>query len=79
MRLGTYHKEYGFGEDQMHQSEADIFFYNLCMASPDAPRRRERAQRFAGFFLNADPEAINYDPEHKIPATPLPTWRLPRC
>ena len=65
-RLGSYHKEYGFREDQMHQSEADIFFYNLCMASPDAARRRERAQRFAGFYLNEDPEAINYDPEHKI-------------
>ena len=66
VRLGSYHKAYGFREDQMHQSEADIFFYNLCMASPDGDRRRERAQRFAGFFLNEDPEGINYDPEHKV-------------
>ena len=30
------------------------------------PRRVERACRFAGFYLNEDPEAQNYDPEHKI-------------
>ncbi len=66
MRLGSYHKEYGFREDQMHQSEADVFFYHLCLADPDAPRRLERARRFAGFFLNEDPEAINYDSKHKI-------------
>lgn len=66
MRLGNYHKEYGFHEDQMHQSEADVFFYHLCLADPKAAKKLERARRFAGFFLNEDPEAINYDPEHKI-------------
>ncbi|MFH1006979.1 MAG: hypothetical protein V1800_05665 [Candidatus Latescibacterota bacterium] len=66
MRLGSYHKEYGFSEDQMHQSEADVLFYHLCLANPDGPRLRERAQRFAGFYLNEDPEAINYDPDLKI-------------
>ena len=66
MRLGSYHKEYGFREDQMHQSESDIFFYHLCLADPGARMRRERATRFAGFYLNEDPEAINYDPVHKI-------------
>ena len=65
-RLSTVHKEYGIREDQMHQSESDILFYHLCLVDPDAPNRRERAQRFAGFYLNEDPEAINYDPAHKI-------------
>ncbi len=65
-RLGTYHKEYGFSEDQMHQAEADVCFYHLCLADPERSKRRERAQRFAGFFLNEDPDAINYDTEHKI-------------
>ena len=66
MRLGSYHKEYGFREDQMHQSEADVLFYHLCLARPDSEVLQERARRFAGFYLNEDPEAINYDPKHKI-------------
>ena len=65
-RLGTVSKEYGIREDQMHQAESDICFYHLCLAHPNAPRRVERACRFAGFYLNEDPEAQNYDPEHKI-------------
>ncbi len=66
MRLGSYHKEYGFREDQMHQSEADVLFYHLCLAHPGHDRRRDQARRFAGFYLNEDPEAINYDPEKKL-------------
>jgi len=66
MRLGSYHKEYGFREDQMHQSEADVLFYHLCLARPDSEVLQERARRFAGFYLNEDPDAINYDPKHKI-------------
>jgi len=65
-RLGTSYKEYGFQEDQMHQSESDVLFYNLCLANPTAARWVDRARRFAGFYLNEDPDAINYDPVHKI-------------
>ena len=65
-RLGSVSKEYGICEDQMHQAESDVCFYNLCLAHPNATRRVERACRFAGFYLNEDPEAQNYDPEHKI-------------
>ncbi|MBQ43669.1 MAG: hypothetical protein CME15_14560 [Gemmatimonadetes bacterium] len=65
-RLGTIHKEYGIREDQMHQSESDIFFYHLCLANPTGSKRRERARRFAGFYLNEDPDAINYNAEHRI-------------
>jgi hypothetical protein len=65
-RMGTSYKEYGIREDQMHQSESDVFFYHLSLANAEHPKRRERARRFAGFYLNEDPEAINYDPEHKI-------------
>ncbi len=63
--MGTVSKEYGIREDQMHQSESDILFYHLCLADPGA-HRQERARRFAGFYLNEDPEAINYDPEKRI-------------
>lgn len=63
---GHVHKEYELGYDQFHQGESYIYFYFLCLADPTNPINRERAQRFAGFYLNEDPEALNYDPEHRI-------------
>lgn len=63
---GHVYKEYEIGYDQFHQSESYIYFYLLCMADPGHEKNRERARRFAGFFLNEDPEAPNYDPEKKI-------------
>jgi hypothetical protein len=68
--LGVLHKGYERGYDQFHQSEGYLFFYYLCMAQPDHPVLQEQAARFAGFFLNEDPEAINYDPEHRILLAP---------
>ena len=64
--LGHLHKEYEIGYDQFHQSESYIYFYLLCMADPHHSGNRERARRFAGFYLNEDPEAPNYDPEKKL-------------
>ncbi|MCX6045876.1 MAG: hypothetical protein NT075_12245 [Chloroflexi bacterium] len=67
---GMVHKEYELGYDQFHQGESYIYFYFLCMADPTNPVNRERARRFAGFYLNEDPDAPNYDPEHKIIRAP---------
>ncbi len=64
--IGHVHKEYEIGYDQFHQSESYIYFYLLCLADPRHEKNIERARRFAGFFLNEDPEAINYDPDKKI-------------
>jgi hypothetical protein len=69
-RLGLVHKEYERGYDQFHQAESYIYFYLLCLADPTNPRLHELARRFAGFFLNEDPEAPNYDPEHNIIRAP---------
>ena len=60
------YKEYQPGYDWFHQSEGNYLFYMLCMADPSHETNRERAMRFAGFFMNEDPDALNYDPEHKI-------------
>ena len=65
-RLGTVHKDYARSEDQFHQGESDIFFYLMCLAAPRASANKERARRFAGLYMNEDPEAINYDPERKL-------------
>lgn len=59
-------KEYQPGYDWFHQSEGNYLFYMLCMADPSNAKNIDRAQRFAGFFMNEDPDAQNYDPEHKI-------------
>lgn len=69
-RLGLIYKEYERGYDQFHQAESYIYFYLLCLADPTNPTLIERARRFAGFFLNEDPEAPNYDPEHNIIRAP---------
>lgn len=65
-RAGMLKQEYELGYDQFHQGESYIYFYFLCLADPSNPLNRERARRFAGFYLNEDPEAPNYDPAHKI-------------
>ena len=59
-------KEYQPGYDWFHQGEGNYLFYMLCMADPSNAKNIERAKRFAGFFMNEDPEAQNYDKEHKI-------------
>ena len=66
VEYGHVYKEYEIGYDQFHQSESYIYFYLLCMADPTHAENVARARRFAGFYLNEDPEALNYDPEHKI-------------
>ena len=60
--MGHVYKEYEIGYDQFHQSESYIYFYLLCLADPMHHKNTDRARRFAGFFLNEDPDAQNYDP-----------------
>jgi hypothetical protein len=69
-RLGLVHKEYELGYDQFHQGESYIYFYFLCLADPTDPKLTERARRFAGFYLNEDPDAQNYDVQHKLIRAP---------
>ena len=59
-------KEYQPGYDWFHQGEGNYLFYMLCMADPSNAKHIERAKRFAGFFMNEDPDAQNYDAQHKI-------------
>lgn len=67
---GHVYKEYELGYDQFHQGESYIYFYFLCLADPNNPINRARAQRFAGLYLNEDPDAPNYDPIHKVIRAP---------
>ena len=69
-RAGMVHKEYEIGYDQFHQGESYIYFYFLCLADPTNALNLERAQRFAGFYLNEDPNAQNYDAVNNIIRAP---------
>ena len=78
---GVLTREYELGYDQFHQSESYIYFYALCLADPGNALLRERAQRFAGFYLGSDPEAPNYDRERRLIRAPHngaggPRWGL---
>ncbi len=68
--LGPVLDEYERGYDQFHQGESYIYFYFLCLADPTNERNRERAVRFAGLYLNENPDALNYDPDRKLIRAP---------
>jgi hypothetical protein len=68
--LGLVHNEYERGYDQFHQGESYIYFYFLCLADPTNPKLIDRTRRFAGLYLNEDPDAHNYDAQHKIIRAP---------
>jgi hypothetical protein len=63
---GLVKNEYARRGDQFHQGESDIYFYLLCLADPANPKYIERARRFAGLFMNEDPEVPNYDPALRL-------------
>ncbi|NCV22032.1 MAG: hypothetical protein EBV45_08795 [Chloroflexi bacterium] len=50
--------EYERGYDWFHQGESNLYFYFLCQADPTRREHRERAERFAGLYLND--EVIEY-------------------
>ena len=50
----------------MHHGEGLQLFNRMALSVPTRPTYQERARRFAGFYMGEDPDAPNYDPEHKI-------------
>lgn len=67
---GLVKNEYSRRDDQFHQGESDIYFYLLCAADPTNSKHIDRARRFAGLYMNEDPEVHNYDPAHRIIRSP---------
>jgi hypothetical protein len=63
---GAYYKEFITQSDWFHTGEGMRAFLFLGLADPNAPHLVARMKRFAGFYMNEDPEAPNYDPKHKI-------------
>ncbi len=66
VREPSLYKEFSRAKDWFHISEGIVAFYDLAVGDPTIPENIDRAKRFAGFYMNEDPETPNYDPEYKI-------------
>lgn len=65
-RDGMFYKEFHTMMDWMHIGEELTVFNVMGLANPTDPAYERRVRRFAGFYMNEDPQAPNYDPQHKI-------------
>ncbi len=63
---GAYHKEFITQSDWFHTGEGMRGFMLLGLSDPGDEQYRQRMRRFAGLYMNEDPEAPNYDPKHRI-------------
>jgi hypothetical protein len=67
--FGFVRDEYELGYDWFHQGESLPLFLGICAADPADPVFRERARRFAGFYLPGSPTG-NYDPTTRTIVAP---------
>jgi hypothetical protein len=65
-RDGMYYKEFPVMFDWLHNGEGLTVFNLQGLSDPNDRDFKRRVRRYAGFYLNEDPGAPNYDPEHKI-------------
>jgi len=63
---GAYYKEFITQSDFFHTGEGMRALMLLALSDPNDPLLTVRMKRFAGLYMNEDPEAPNYDPVHKI-------------
>lgn len=65
-RDGMYYKEFPTTFDWFHHGEGFSAFFLQGLSDPGNSALARRTRRYAGFYMNEDPQAPNYDPEHKI-------------
>jgi hypothetical protein len=65
-RDGMYYKEFPVMMDWLHNGEGLVVFNLQGLSDPRDANFADRVKRYAGFYLNEDPGAPNYDPERKI-------------
>ena len=63
---GAYFNEFITMSDWFHTGEGLRGFFLQGLSDPYDDKLIVRMKRFAGLYMNEDPEAPNYDPEHKI-------------
>ena len=65
-RDGMYYKEFPVMFDWQHNGEGLSVFNLQGLSDPGDVAFGHRVRRFAGFYMNEDPGAANYDSKHKI-------------
>jgi hypothetical protein len=65
-RDGMYYKEFPVMFDWLHNGEGLAVFNLQGLSDPEDRKFQQRVRRYAGFYLNEDPDAPNYDAGHKI-------------
>ena len=65
-RDGMYYKEFPVMFDWLHNGEGLTVFDVMGLSDPNRNEFERRVRRYAGFYMNEDPQAPNYDPKHKI-------------
>jgi hypothetical protein len=65
-RDGMYYKEFPTQFDWLHNGEGLAAFNLHGLSDPTDPAVVRRTKRYAGFYLNEDPGAQNYDPQHHL-------------
>lgn len=63
---GMYYKEFPVMMDWLHNGEGLVVFNLQGLSDPYDAKFQQRVRRYAGFYMNEDPDAPNYDPKHKI-------------
>jgi hypothetical protein len=63
---GAYYKEFITQSDWFHTGEGMRAFFFLGLSDPNNGLYKARMKRFAGMYMNEDPEAPNYDPANKV-------------
>jgi hypothetical protein len=65
-RNGMYWREFVTAFDWEHNGEGLAAFYHYGLSHPRDVLYNQRALRYAGFYNGSDPQAPNYDKQHKI-------------
>lgn len=65
-RDGMYYKEFPVMMDWMHNGEGLRVFNLQGLSDPYDNAFGHRVRRYAGLYMNEDPQAPNYDPQHRI-------------
>ncbi len=65
-RDGMYYKEFPVMFDWLHNGEGLTVFNLQGLSDPRDVKFQHRVRRFAGFYMNEDAGAPNYDPKHHV-------------
>ncbi len=60
-----------------HTGEGNMAFYDFGVADPTISENVRRSRRFAAMFIGEDPEAPNWDAEHKVLRSPAQSSQGP--